>query len=255
MKAPAGEAVRLSGQRGVPGADVPPAPADAREGGRAAPLGLSRPLALGTLGAAVLIALAAVLLFGGGAGAPAAPSAVRTKPLAAGAQRSSTAKPLAVSQHARYGGLPTWLPKTKTPVHRVLNANVAHPALSIEGEAISVSLAGAHVLATAVGPEVPEQGRFPVPSVTPVKFIVTFASATHALPLAASAFKLIDEQGKAHRPKLTALGGGAAPKQIVPGRPVSVILHDILPTGDGGLVWTPEGARPTATWDYTVEID
>ncbi len=151
--------------------------------------------------------------------------------------------------------------------------------LSIQGEAVSVDLsggpglagvqgreggaghtgaagpAGARVLATAVGPEVPEEGHFPVPAVSPCAFVATFVAASRAIPLSASQFALIDEQGHVHRPKMTALGGGPPPSEIAPGRPVSVKLHDILPTGDGALAWTPQGTRPVVTWDYTVEID
>jgi hypothetical protein len=29
----------------------------------------------------------------------------------------------------------------------------------------------------------------------------------------------------------------------------------VLPTGDGGLEWAPEGARPIVAWDFDVEID
>lgn len=156
---------------------------------------------------------------------------------------------------SHYGGLPSWLPKAKAQVGQVIQASLAHQALSIEGEVIHVSLADGQVLATAVGPEVPEEGRFPVPPVTPAKFIVTFASATGKIPLKASDFTFIDEQGRLHHPSMTAVHGAAAPAHTVPGHPVSVMLHDILPTGDGGLSWTPEGRRPIATWDFTVEID
>ncbi len=206
-------------------------------GGRAGRLG--PPFALALAAAAATIAgLVVALLFTGAGG-------------------STTSRHLqsASAARLRYGGLPSWLPKSKVPVGRVLRASADHPALSIQGEAVSVDLASGRVLATAVGPEVPEEGRFPVPPVTPTTFIVTFSSASHTIALSSSAFRLIDEQGKVHKPKVTALGGGAPPTQITPGRPVSVMLHDILPTGDGGLSWTPEGARPTVTWDYTVEID
>jgi hypothetical protein len=204
----------------------------ARDGGRASRPGPRAPLAGGAIAAALIAGVAAVLLIGGAFSA---------------ASHSSTG--------ARYGGLPSWLPRTKPQVGRVLHASVAHPALSVEGEAISVSLAGGNVLATAVGPQVPEEGRFPVPPVTPATFLVTFASASSTIALNASQFTFIDEQGRVHHPTMTAVHGGVAPARAAPGHPVSVMLHDILPTGDGGLSWTPEGSRPIASWDYTVEID
>lgn len=156
---------------------------------------------------------------------------------------------------AKYGGLPSWLPKAKVRVGRVLQASAALPALSIEGEEVSVSLMGGRVLATAVGPEVPEEGRYPVPLVTPCAFIVTFADASRTMPLSSSSFFFVDEQGRVHRPKVTALHGGAPPARIAPGHTVSVMLHDILPTGNGSLGWAPQGGHAIVTWDYSVEID
>ncbi len=200
---------------------------------RAGRIGSRLRLAVALAIAAALIAVGAVALLGGG----------------------GPSSPPHAAASARYGGLPSWLPKARSHVGRVLKASTAHPALSVEGEAVAVTLASGRVLATAVGPEVPEEGRFPVPALTPATFIVTFASSSTEIPLRAKAFTLIDEQGKVHHPKMTAVGGGAPPAQTTPGRAVSVMLHEILPTGDGGLSWTPEGARPIASWDYTVEID
>jgi len=156
---------------------------------------------------------------------------------------------------AKYGGLPSWLPKAKTPVNRVVTASAAHPALAIQGDTVSVDLAGGRVLATAVGPETPEQGRFPVPASSPCTFIVTFAHASGAIPLSAKAFAFIDEHGHMRHPRVTAMGGGAPPRQILPGKPLSLKVYDVLPTGDGGLTWAPDGGRPVASWDFDVEID
>jgi hypothetical protein len=106
-----------------------------------------------------------------------------------------------------------------------------------------------------VGPETPEQGRFPVPATSPCTFIVTFAHASGVIPLSVKAFTFIDELGHVRHPRVTALGGGALPRQVVPGRPVSIKVYDVLPTGDGGLTWTPYGGRPIVSWDFDVEID
>jgi hypothetical protein len=156
---------------------------------------------------------------------------------------------------AKYGGLPSWLPKAKTAVNRVVTATAAHPALAIQGDTVSVDLSGGRVLTTAVGPETPEQGRFPVPASSPCTFIVTFAHASGAIPLNARAFTFIDERGHVRHPRVTAMGGGAPPAKILPGRPVSLKVYDVLPTGDGGLTWAPDGGRPIASWDFDVEID
>jgi hypothetical protein len=172
--------------------------------------------------------------------------------------RAGTSAALAATHStssAKYGGLPSWLPKAKTPVNLVVTATAAHPALAIQGDTISVDLARGRVLATAVGPQTPEQGRFPVPASSPCTFIVTFAHASGAIPLNASAFTFVDELGHVRHPRVTAIGGGGLPRQILPGKPVSLKVYDVLPTGDGGLTWAPDGGRPIASWDFDVEID
>lgn len=159
---------------------------------------------------------------------------------------------------AKYGGLPSWLPKSTTHTGQIARASEAHPALEIQGDTVSVELAGGHVDATAVGPEVPEEGRFPVPATSPCTFVVTFAGASRAMPIDPAAFALIDDLGHVRHPRVTAMNGGPPPREIMPGgRPVSLKLHDVLPTGDGGLSWTPPGTgpRPIVAWDFVVEID
>jgi hypothetical protein len=208
-----------------------------RGGGRAFGLG-PRPgrIAGAVLVAALLAALVGVLLTGHSESAsPHGPSAARSP--------------------ARYGGLPSWLPKATVPVNRIVQASRAHPALAIQGDTVSVDLAGGRVLATAVGPSVPEDGRFPVPPTSPCTFVVTFAHASGAIPISAQAFTFVDERGRVRHPRVTAIGGGAPPREILPGRPVSLRVYDVLPTGDGGLTWAPAGGRPIVAWDFDVEID
>jgi hypothetical protein len=166
------------------------------------------------------------------------------------------AAPRGAGSSAKYGGLPSWLPKARTPVGRVLDASASRPAFSVQGEAVRASLpAGGEVLVTAAGPEVPEEGRFPVPPVTPTTFVVTFSSASRRIALAPSMFALVDERGDAHVPHVTGLHGGAPPLEVVPGGPVSLKLHAILPTGGGAVTWAPDGGRALASWDFSVEID
>ena len=174
--------------------------------------------------------------------------------LLVGGSTSSSNGPATARQH--YGGLPSWLPKAKVQVHRVLQAGAGHTAVSVEGEAVAVTMPdGAKAQVTAVGPEVPEEGRFPVPAVTPTTFLVTFAASSKPIPLRQRDFELFDEHGNIHRPKLTALHGGPAPAATTPGHSTTVKLHDILPTGDGAVAWAPAGGKPIAAWDFTVEID
>ena len=202
----------------------------------------SRRAVLITVVASVLVLLLAVSLSG----------ALST---GGGSARASAAGGSAARSSARYGGLPSWLPKPKVHMNRVLTASAAHPVLSIQGDAVAVDLPHGRVLATAVGPEVPEEGRFPVPATTPCTFIVTFSSASGAVPLDPAAFTFLDDQGHTHHPRVTAMDGGPPPRAVAPGKTVSVRLYDVLPTGDGGLAWAPTGGRTLVGWDYTVEID
>jgi hypothetical protein len=194
----------------------------------------------------VLLVLVGVLLSG--------PSSSRAKH----AGTASTQAKLAATHSAsavRYGGLPSWLPKAKAPTERVLQASSDHPVLAIQGNTVAVHLAGGGVRATAVGPSVPEDGRFPVPATSPCTFIVTFAAASGVIPLSATAFTLIDEHGHVRHPRVTTTNGGALPRQVLPGGPLSLKVHDVIPTGDGALRWTPDGTRPIVLWDFDVEID
>ncbi|HSZ70601.1 MAG TPA: hypothetical protein VK756_09585 [Solirubrobacteraceae bacterium] len=207
----------------------------------------------------VLVAALSGALGSGGvpAGAHRSSGAQSRWPIATGARtRAAAAAAASASDTAgKYGGLPSWLPKPKVRVNRLLTATPAHPALSIQGETVAVELPRLHLLATAVGPKVPEEGRFPVPASTPCTFIVTFASASGTIALRPAAFAFRDDLGHVHHPRLTAIDGGPPPRSIARGQTVSLKLHDVLPTGDGGLTWAPAGGRALVAWDYTVEID
>ena len=111
------------------------------------------------------------------------------------------------------------------------------------------------MLASAVGPAVPEEGQFPVPATSPCTFTVTFRAATGTVGLNPKTFTILDEYGHIHRPLVTAKDGGEPPGQVRPGQTVSLILTGVLPTGNGRLLWTPRGTTPVVAWDFSVEID
>jgi hypothetical protein len=163
--------------------------------------------------------------------------------------------PAASTSSAGYGQIPSWLPKPKVRVGRTAVATAAHPWLAIEGDTVSVRLARGRVLATAVGPAVPETGRFPVPASTPCTFTLTFTAGSVAVPLNASAFTIIDEYGHVHHPRVTVAGGGSPPTDVAPRRTVSLTATDVLPTGNGRLSWSPVAGAPIVSWDFAVEID
>jgi hypothetical protein len=155
----------------------------------------------------------------------------------------------------KYGGLPSWLPKSTFNPNEVLQASLRKPVLAIQGNTVQVNLAGGHVLATMVGPKVPEDGKFPVPPTSPATFVVTLSHASGVVPISADAFALVDERGTVRHPAITAAGGGALPTRVLPGKTVSLRMHDVIPTGDGGLLWKPEGRHAIVSWDFVVEID
>jgi hypothetical protein len=155
----------------------------------------------------------------------------------------------------RYGAIPSWLPKASISAHRMLQASAAHRVLAIQGDTVSVDLQRGRVLATAVGPTVTHPGRVPIPTTSPCTFTVTFSAATGAIALGTKAFTLVDELGRVHHPRVTALAGGAPPRWLLPGRTVLLTVRGVLPTGNGSLEWAPDGARPLVAWDFNVEVD
>ncbi len=171
---------------------------------------------------------------------------------------TGSARPVAdhhVAKGGRYGKLPSWLPSAQPPRQTLRHASFSHPVLTLQGEGLAISLPGAQLRAIAVGPAVPEIGRTPVPATSPVTFVVTFSHVTAPVALRASSFVLVDEDHHVHLPRVTSIDGGPAPTELRPGPPVSIKLHSVLPTGDGGLEWRPDGGRAVAGWDFNVEID
>jgi hypothetical protein len=154
-----------------------------------------------------------------------------------------------------YGTIPSWLPKPKVETGRTVVASAARPRLAIQGDAVRVLVRGGSVLATAVGPVVPEIGEQPVPLTSPTTFTVTFRAASGTVPLRAGAFTILDERSHVHRPSVTLAGGGALPPHVAPGSVVRLRVHDILPTGGGELRWAPQTGKALVRWDFDVEID
>lgn len=118
-----------------------------------------------------------------------------------------------------------------------------------------VVLGNARVDVTTVGPQVPEEGQFPVPATSPCAFDVTFARASAPIALRGADFTVLDELGHLHLLRITRLGGGPAPATIRPGQTITLVMRTVLPTGSGTLRWSPRSPRPVASWDFDVEID
>ena len=75
------------------------------------------------------------------------------------------------------------------------------------------------------------------------------------LPLSPAAFTIRDELGQLHHPRVTAQDGRPVPAHATPGKPVTLTIKTVLPTGNGQLQWAPQGGRPVVSWDFDVEID
>ena len=163
--------------------------------------------------------------------------------------------PAAAAPGGGYGSLPRWLPRQTVTVGRVVTATAAHPWLAVEGDTVRSDLSRGHVLVTAVGPAVPEEGAFPVPRTSPCIFTVTFARGAGSVPLAATAFTITDELGHVQHPHVSLQSGAAPPAAVGAGQPLSLTVGDVLPTGNGTLHWAPAGRTPLVSWDFDVEID
>jgi hypothetical protein len=219
--------------------------------------------------AAALAAVAAVVLIASsgsgradaGTGGPARHGAgvgpARNDARATARREAGTAvgTPSARASEARYGGIPSWLPRAKVPVGRVVTATPARHRLAIEGDTVAVHLPSGRVMMTAVGPDVPKEGKLPVPATSPCRFLVTFAAVHGSIPIASQAFSFLGEHGQVHEARLSVRGATRVPRRIVAGHPVTLILSAVLPTGNGQLRWAPLEGKPVVSWDFDVEID
>jgi hypothetical protein len=152
--------------------------------------------------------------------------------------------------------LPSWLPRAAVPAaDRVLTATPRRPRLGIEGDTVAVRLLGGRAMVTAVGPAVPEEGQQPIPATSPARFTFTVSAVHGSIPLSSRDFTFLGEHGERNGARVTLRGGGRLPRRIVAGRPVTLTLSSVLPTGNGQLRWAPLGGKPVVSWDFDVEID
>ena len=228
----------LAGGHGPPATVQVSTEAHSRRGSRVFGPGSRRTLAL-ALTAVAILAAGVVPYLGRSSGPPSA----------------ALFAPSRTTAHEHYGGLPSWLPKEKVTVGRVVHASAAHPWLAIEGDTVAVALAHGAVRAIAIGPSVPEDGSFPVPKTTQCSFEVTFTHASGVVALGSRAFTILDELGAIHHPRVSGPDGGPVPRRVAAGRSVTLTLTAVLPTGSGTVRWTPSGRAPVVGWDFDVEID
>jgi hypothetical protein len=156
---------------------------------------------------------------------------------------------------ATYGRLPSWLPRPAVHVGRLVTASRRHRWVAIEGDTVRVELGPGSALATVVGPRVPHQGQFPVPETTSCSFTVTLTGSSGVVPVRASAFTIVGEDGRLYHPRVRVTGARGLPARVRRGRTVVLTVSSVLPTGAGQLRWSPGGGRPISAWDFDVEID
>ena len=162
--------------------------------------------------------------------------------------------PQASTTEPAYGTLPSYLPKSSVTADRALNGSVAHPALTVEGDAVDVKLPGVTVRATVTGPVVPGEGLPYRQGSTTATLMVTLTGASSSIPLSLAQFRTVDHLGNVYT--LQAVPGQAAiPTSVEPGHTVSFELRAFMVTGEGILQWAPDGTHPVATWDFVVEND
>jgi len=227
-----------------------------RPGSRAIRAGLAATLA------ALALAVIAIAVLGGASNGPPRRTGTVARPDTAA--RLSTQEtqptghnPLPVKTSGNtYGYVPAWLGRPKVPVGRVVTATLTRPWLAIQGDTVRVQLPNARVLATVVGPAVPEEGNVPVPASSPCTFTVTLTSASAPIPIRPRQFTAIDERGAVHTLRVRSRDGGPPPAQVTPGTTVDLTMSAVLPTGEGRLAWAPlPGRRTPVQWDFDVEID
>lgn len=167
----------------------------------------------------------------------------------------ATAAPAHPSTGGSYGSLPSWLPKDTSRPNSMLVADVRHPAVTSEGDAVEVHLpGGGSVQVTVVGPEVPGEGLPVQPEDTTCTWTVTMSRATTPVRLAAADFNTLDHLGTVYR-LAPVPGRPSIPGTLQPGRTVRFELRAAMPTGEGVLRYSGGSASVLASWDFVVEND
>ena len=153
-----------------------------------------------------------------------------------------------------YGTLPTYLPSDTLHNDSVLDATLAKPAVTSQGDSVNVHLAAGSVTVTVTGPEVPGEGLpYDAPKST-CTWAVTVTGATADVPLTAAGFTSIDHLGAIYHPTLVA-GQPTPPSVLHPGATVTFELRATMITGEGLMRWAPDGTHVIASWDFEVETD
>ena len=151
-----------------------------------------------------------------------------------------------VPRSKRFGGIPAWLRAVMSGTLDVSRAAFGHPVLAVQGDTVAVDLPGRRLRATAVGPAVPRAlTAAPAGTSAPASFTVTVTGGSRASVNRPGAFTIVDELGRVHHPRVTAVRRG---------RVTTLTLRDVLPVGNGQLRWLPDGRHALVAWDFDLEL-
>lgn len=153
-----------------------------------------------------------------------------------------------------YGALPSFLPATTDRPNSMLVADVHHPAVTSEGDAVEVHLASGSVRMTVTGPEVPGEGLPVQPEDTTCTWTVTVSHASKPIRIRAADFNTLDHLGTVYTVAAVP-GRPAIPAMLQPGRSVTFELRTAMPTGEGVMRWSAGTGKVLANWDFVVEND
>jgi len=149
----------------------------------------------------------------------------------------------------------SWLPKSMDqPTDQVLVGTVAHPALSVVGDAIRVETPTFSALAMVNGPVVPGEGLPYQPQFITGTWTVSLTHVRGTVPINGADFDSIDHLQTVYKPTLVP-GQSALPTALHTGQSLSFKIRAVVPIGEGLLRWAPDGNHVAAKWDYQVEND
>jgi hypothetical protein len=173
---------------------------------------------------------------------------------AASAGSSSHQATHASGDSATYGSLPSFLPPQSFDTDRVLTGTAAHPALTTEGDAVSIGSGASASRITVTGPEVPGEGLPDQQAATTCTWTVTIHTGTRPIRIAVEDFSAIDHLGSIYRPALVP-GQASPPKSLGAHASVTFELRTVMVVGEGLMRWAPDGKHVAAKWDFEVEND
>jgi hypothetical protein len=139
-------------------------------------------------------------------------------------------------------------------VDQTLVGTVAHPALTVEGDAVKVHAATFSALAVVNGPVVPGEGLPYQASFTTCTWTISLSHVKGKVPIAVADFDSIDHTGAVFKPYLVP-GQPKLPTVLLPGHSLTFQIRAVMPVGEGLMRWAPDGNHIMAKWDYQVEND